>query len=544
VQAVEGHPSRRYGLTQDVGQPRLTIDGVRLEHTGQGSHWVWCCMPEAPEGSDSANTYHNSTDPADNQGWEGWYWENTVTKAWFGPKKDGKWGAKYGLNRAYWLVNVIGGLVRFQLIKTPKAWCDNSPFLSSLDGRKLHSVLLANSKISTDPKDTVMFHVGQIEGQPLAYGWHSNEDGSEVQAAMDTGNYTRHYRLTIAGGFDGKPKAVKMALLGEGPWAVANAYHCLAFPDYTTQKEVYVKGGGGIPCNAPIHVVFRNGAFIPYNIRLAEGIVGIGPQTGSYSLADNYNTQKVTKGAESLYAGGGEGDWPMGYDASWWDSWVLSWFNPGWESNDLPTLTNTDTSYWDKRITSINAFEWWLDREYYEGVGNYTKPLLIVPFGDCESVVEGKMTGMSYGGLYGMYHWGGSFPKTWTYHKRLVTTTKDDKGNDVTTIGAWEPWGTRVLNDPTADTLQYFPTHGHIVSTSNGDNVATKSMAVKLGGGRTAVIDDPANIYFHPAIGSTGDPSDNPSYAAGTTGASYQFQLGHGPDGSEDWPAGNPVGWA
>ena len=554
VQAVEGHPSRRYGLTQDTDMPRLTIDGIRLEHTGQGSHWVWCCMPEAPEGSDTLNTQHAPSDPSDSEGDVGWFWENTVTKAWFGPKKDGKWGVKYGLARTYWLVNVVGGLVRFQLIKTPKAWCDNSPFLSALENRRLHAVLLANSKISTTPKDVVMFRVEPPEGQPLAYGWHSNGDGSEVQAVMDAGNYTRHYRLIIEGGFDGRPKAVKMSLLNEGPWAVANAYHCLAFPDLPSQREMYVKGGAGTPCNAPIHVVFRNGAFVTYNIRFADGIVGLGPQTGAFSSPYNSESCEVTKGAETVDYGAG-GDYPFGYNWGNEEVYILAWFWPGWESVDLPALTDTDAGSWGTTLSSVSYHHWNMDTESMTGASDYTKPLLIVPFGDCESVAEGKVAGTTYGSKSVNRGYGGGYPKRMAFSKRWVARNEDGSY----TIGPWEPWGAKVFKDP--DTVgswtgveasihtsnsrlalaDYYATH---VNTSNGNDVAAKEMAVKLGCGVSVPVTDPSNAYFAPELGPTGDPSDNPSYTFGTTGASYRFELGHGPSGSGDWPAGNPVGWA
>ena len=527
VQGAYGSAPRRYEL--DTSSGALAIDGVRLAHSGAGSHWVACFAQARPPGSTGDNTFHNSRAPLAADGAEGSFWEDTASKLWYGPKAYGAWGDGHRLGREYWLASVGAGKATFVYIETARAVCDNAA--TGLAARKLHAVLLGSSKIT---RRSLAFKIGAVQGEPLAYGWKPGADGSEAQIVCHEAEgghrVARHYRLSVTASDAGEPVSVSLKLVEEAPWDVTAGVLALWVPDWAEGMQVAVRPAepnfqhwAPFACSAPLYVA-RGGV-----VRVHLGGTGPGASGGFSGAGVDANGGIAALPSDSdvsdySVTGGEESRGGAGFGTL--DIWgpllgppLSSPTHPVGYVSDPATLVNEQFGCSVQVVRSV-----------YSNHATGAVAMLLIPFDDCDAVVWGFTGTESFSSHWTSTTDGQSWPTR--------ITTSYFKESDPPGHGTWEDNGAYT-----------WPTMGFMwgVETAHTDEGAASRFVapvVKVTASGTATVSPALTLYFNPQIGPSGNPYIQASNVRSCSGLPYIYSLSNAESGSSGWPGGVPVGWA
>jgi len=450
----------------------------------------------------------------------------------------------------YWLVTVGYGTATVRKIQTALKHSPGGSF-SDLETRQIHAALLADSQLT---QTVYTFSCTAVIGDPFAYGWKTNLDGTEAQivaqyeaAHVFTAN---HYIASVSFDVAGIPTGVGISLKETADWNPSmspTTLHALWVPDYYTGRAYAIadlkKVWAAQLCDAPLYAVENGGAVDVVRIKCTGIVAGTGfslPQGGytgagvdaltttPFHMDSNYQytyppTFTYPGATEVLWdilanppnpavsGAAGYGSTPYYYKAGSYSDAAYLADVTGWNYYGI---------YWQ-----TPAYE---DRIAIGGPGDiYQSVTLTIPFDDCNAVLYGLISNIDYADMW-HYHSDVGY-SCWT---RLLLCKSDGHGGYETSELVHGPEDIHATAGP--GTTAH--TRNSQTSTVNIFDAVVRGTSVTITPGSTE--------YFYPSYNT--DPTMNPSYVRSSTGASYKYQLAHLETGASDWPTGttDPVGWA
>lgn len=470
----------------------------------------------------------------------------------------------------YWLVTVNANqTASFRKLSTAISMGRPADSYSRLQARQAHAALLAGSKL-TDTVITVPLAIAPV-GDPPSYGWAADGWGRTAKIvghALYDGDppkrLARSYSVTVLFDEKDKPNGMDITLDEEAFWDINSASHCLYFPiEILNVKYQQAQGKldwfGGLDCDAPLLARSYPPNYTPQIVRFigkeSVGLVGFDGAgvTETAPISEAYTTPlpwTVTFNGDSDVAANGNG---IEGDIQEFFQWPETYMNAENENLGHASDSRGDEApgdgYWEQRVVSAVAQSWQgVFHEEFD-VFDIARPLLIVPFGDAESVVSGLQAGRVYDRYYQIDIGPYSFTRSLTFQHRFIPVPGD--GSPV----AWSEWGTLIYNnadqvgswaDINTGKLASMPVTGPPGGPWFGSGSVYDSTVRVHAKNQVVNVADPSLAYFQPEIGPSGNPFISPSTIVSSMGAAYFYALSQGEGGSSDWPEGayNPVGWA
>jgi hypothetical protein len=459
-------------------------------------------------------------------------------------------------NWKYWFVTINSNkTVSFRRINTVLS--NSAPQTGDL---KTHAAMLAGSRLAGT--DRVFPCNTTLTGVPLAYAWKTNALGDTARIilhdALGDGSFNaRHYEAVVQFDAAGTPNGVAVSLLQQAKWAVTNSSHCLYLPDYFSHTDIGLKGVGVYGCNAPIYETAFGGTFKTLNIigpDSTAGISGIGGFSGGITAAEIYSSWTATSsaGEDVHYGGNGIPDDPeefYGSDALWH---IAGTYNPGYASDSRVVDPPPDsTGFWEQRIIRITSEQWSTAYLWRGGVSVSYRPLLLIPFGDCNATLSGYSTATGWSSAT-EFTGAPGFPKIASFQHRFHAYGEP--------VGSWDDAGELVWNSAGASGswsgthgegnsayinsgyLYYY--HDDPINSGPGSSGGSSVEFLTIANGSTTIPVSAA--YFQPELGVAGDPTIPAAEVKSSLGGSYIYTLSFSEAGSHGWPlhTSNPVGWA